>query len=98
MPRMSWKREVLLDEETALGPALQANPLRNGNHEAGEAPIITMNGAPLRNIFRHPVTNLSGKAVFSSETLLLSNQIIVKRLVSCIRLNKDRLQSFIQLF
>ena len=55
----------MLHEETALGPALQTNPLRNGNHEAGEAPIITMNGAPLRNIFRHLVTNLLESRIFT---------------------------------
>lgn len=51
---MSLEHEEPLDNETADGPAPQANPVENGSHEVDEAPIIAMNGAPLRNIFGHP--------------------------------------------
>jgi hypothetical protein len=58
LPGMLWKHEEPLEEETADGPAPQANSVEIGSHEVGEASIITMNGAPLRNIFGHPVPNL----------------------------------------
>jgi hypothetical protein len=62
---MSWKHEEPLEEETTgdLVPVL-VNPLVNGNHEAGEAPIITMHGAPIRNIFGRFVTNISESGIF----------------------------------
>jgi hypothetical protein len=57
LPGMSWKHEEPLDEETADGPvAVLANPVGNGSHEVGEA--------PLRNIFGRPVTNLSESGIF----------------------------------
>jgi hypothetical protein len=56
LPGMSWKHEEPLEEETADGPAPQANPVENGSHE--------VEGAPLRNIFGRPVTNLSESGIF----------------------------------
>jgi hypothetical protein len=54
---MSWKHEEPLEEEAADDsvPVL-VNPLMNGNHEAGEAPI--------RNVFGRLVTNLSESSIF----------------------------------
>lgn len=53
---MSWKHEEPLEEETANSPAPQANPVENGSHEVGDA--------PLRNLFGSPVTNLSERGIF----------------------------------
>lgn len=47
LPGMSWKHEEPLEEEAANDPApVQANPLVNGSHEAGEAPTICIFGSP----------------------------------------------------
>jgi hypothetical protein len=57
LPGMSWKHEEPLEEEAADDPVpVPVNPLVNGNHEAGEAPI--------RNIFGRLVTNLSESGIF----------------------------------
>ncbi|KAF2188142.1 hypothetical protein K469DRAFT_724733 [Zopfia rhizophila CBS 207.26] len=65
LPGMSWKHEEPLEEETADGPAtVQANLLGNSSHEVEGAPIITMNGAPLRYISGRSVANLSESGIF----------------------------------
>jgi hypothetical protein len=65
LPRMSWKHEEPLEEETADGPVpVPPNPAGNGSHEAGEAPIFTVNGAPLRYISGRPVTKLLESGIF----------------------------------
>jgi hypothetical protein len=65
LPGMSWKHEEPLEEETTNGPIpIPANPAGNSSHEAGEAPIFTVNGAPLRYISSRPVTNLLESGIF----------------------------------
>lgn len=59
LPGMSWKHEEPFDEEAVPASAfLTANPLRNSSCEAGDAPTVTFNGAPLGIILECPVTNL----------------------------------------
>ncbi|MCJ1479185.1 hypothetical protein MMC13_007869 [Lambiella insularis] len=54
LPGMSWKHEELRKEEAADGPApVPANPLVNGNHEAGEAHTIRILGSSSRVELNH---------------------------------------------
>jgi hypothetical protein len=62
---MSWKYKEPLEEETTNGPIpILANLARNGSYKVGEAPIFTMNRAPLRYISSYPITNLLESGIF----------------------------------
>jgi hypothetical protein len=54
LPGMSWKHEEPLEEEAAGDPVpvpVPVNPLVNGSHEAGEAPL--RNGRPITNLLEN---------------------------------------------
>jgi hypothetical protein len=55
----------LLRRKLSNGPVpVYANLARNGSYKAGEAPIFTVNGAPLRYISGRPVTDLLESGIF----------------------------------